>query len=186
VPKSTPRIQLPGFSTLYTGLSGCVTTLMVRSFVSKAELIKFILWHWIRAQRMQLCLTLCTRCVKFFTEQKMVQRCYCTPTWNFSSIWWLLLFRSTAQSTRTEYTSQLKMRNYAVRFAMNNSLFQLRYLFDFTLSVFSLQSDWFGECPNRKLLNKHHWDYKSFMTPQANKSVKSLRTAPSCIRTNTF
>ena len=23
--------------------------------------------------------------------------------------------------------------------------------------------------------NKHHWDDKSFMTPQANKSVKSLR-----------
>ena len=31
--------------------------------------------------------------------------------------------------------------------------------------------------------NKHHWDYKSFMTPQANKSVKSLQTACSCIRT---
>jgi len=25
--------------------------------------------------------------------------CYCTPTWNFSSIWRLLLFRSTAHST---------------------------------------------------------------------------------------
>jgi len=31
--------------------------------------------------------------------------------------------------------------------------------------------------------DKRHWDYKSFMTPQSNKSVKSLRTAPSYIRT---
>jgi len=31
--------------------------------------------------------------------------------------------------------------------------------------------------------NKRHWDYKSFMTPQANNSVKSLHTTPSCIRT---
>jgi len=29
---------------------------------------------------------------------------------------------------------------------------------------------------------KRHWDHKSFMTLQAKKSVKSLRTAPSCIR----
>jgi len=34
--------------------------------------------------------------------------------------------------------------------------------------------------------NKRHWDYKSLMMPQANKSVKSLRTAPSCIRTKIF
>jgi len=34
--------------------------------------------------------------------------------------------------------------------------------------------------------NKRHWDYESFTTPQANKSVKSLRTAPSCIGTKTF
>jgi len=27
--------------------------------------------------------------------------------------------------------------------------------------------------------NKRHWDYKSFMTPQANKSVKSLCTVTS-------
>jgi len=29
--------------------------------------------------------------------------------------------------------------------------------------------------------NKRHWDYKSFMMSQANKSVKSLCTAPSCM-----
>jgi len=34
--------------------------------------------------------------------------------------------------------------------------------------------------------NKHHWDYKSFMTPQANISVKSLHTAPSCVTTKRF
>jgi len=34
--------------------------------------------------------------------------------------------------------------------------------------------------------NKRHWDYKSFMTPQDNKSVKSLHTAPSCIGTKIF
>jgi len=31
--------------------------------------------------------------------QNRWQCCYCTPTWNFSSIWWLLLYRSTAHST---------------------------------------------------------------------------------------
>jgi len=31
--------------------------------------------------------------------------------------------------------------------------------------------------------NKRYWDYKIFMTPQAKKSVNSLRTAPSCIMT---
>jgi len=34
--------------------------------------------------------------------------------------------------------------------------------------------------------NKRHWDYKSLMAPQANKSGKSLRTAPSCIGTERF
>jgi len=33
------------------------------------------------------------------------------------------------------------------------------------------------------IYNKRHWDYKSFMAPQANKSIKSLHTAPSCIGT---
>jgi len=33
------------------------------------------------------------------------------------------------------------------------------------------------------MYDKRHWDYKSFMMPQANKTVKSLRTAPGCIRT---
>jgi len=31
--------------------------------------------------------------------QNRWQWCYCTPTWNFSSIWWLLLYRGTAHST---------------------------------------------------------------------------------------
>jgi len=57
VPKSTLRVQLPGFITLYTGLSGCVKSLWVQSFVSKAVLLKFVSWHWIRTRRMQLCLT---------------------------------------------------------------------------------------------------------------------------------
>jgi len=34
--------------------------------------------------------------------------------------------------------------------------------------------------------NKCHWDDKSFMAPQANKSAKSLRTAPSYIKTKIF
>jgi len=34
--------------------------------------------------------------------------------------------------------------------------------------------------------NKHHWDYKSFMTPQAKKSVKSLCIAPSCFGPKRF
>jgi len=36
------------------------------------------------------------------------------------------------------------------------------------------------------MYNKRHWDFKSFMMPQANKSVNSLRAAPSCIRTKRF
>jgi len=41
VPKSTPRTQLPGFRTLCT-----VSSLRVRSFVTKVALLKIILWHW--------------------------------------------------------------------------------------------------------------------------------------------
>jgi len=44
MPKSTPCVQLPGFSTLYlyTGLSRCVASLRVQSFVSKAALLNFM------------------------------------------------------------------------------------------------------------------------------------------------
>jgi len=34
VPKSTPRVQLPGFSALCAALPSCVLSLRVRSFVS--------------------------------------------------------------------------------------------------------------------------------------------------------
>jgi len=78
------------------------------------------------------------------------------------------------------------MRNYAVCSTTDNALFQLCYLFDFTLSIFSHQYNSFGESPNQTLHTKCHWDYKSFMTAQANKSVKSLHTAPSCTRTKRF
>jgi len=43
VANSTPHVQLPGFSTLYTGLSGCVLLIRVRSFVSKAALIVYFM-----------------------------------------------------------------------------------------------------------------------------------------------
>jgi len=38
-------------------LSGCVSSLRMRSFLSKAVVLKFILWHWIRitTSRMRLC-----------------------------------------------------------------------------------------------------------------------------------
>jgi len=57
VPKSTPHVQLSGFSTLCAALTGCVSSLWVWSFVSKAALLRFILWHWITTQHMRLCLT---------------------------------------------------------------------------------------------------------------------------------
>jgi len=69
-----------------------------------------------------------TRCVKFSSEQKYVHL-YCTPTSNFSFI--VLFLKHWAQ-----YTSQF-MRIYAVRCSVDNALFQLRYLFGFTLFVFS-------------------------------------------------
>jgi len=56
MPKSTLRVQLPGFSNLCAALSGCVL-LQVWSFVWKAELLKFILLHCIMTWRMWLCLT---------------------------------------------------------------------------------------------------------------------------------
>jgi len=74
----------------------------------------------------------------------------------------------------------------AACYPADNVLFQHRYFFDFILFVFSHQQDSFGECLNRMMHNKCHWDYKSFMTPQANKSVKFLHTAPSGIRTKRF
>jgi len=86
---------------------------------------------------------------------------YCTPTWNFSFIFMTTTFLKHC----AQYTSQFKMWNYAMRSAADNALFQLRYLFGFTLSVFSHQQDSFGECPNWMMHNKHHWDYKSFVTP---------------------
>jgi len=85
-----------------------------------------------------------------------------------------------------QYTSQFKMQIYAIYSTADNVLFQLRYLFDFTLFVFSHQWDSFGECLNWMKHIKCHLDYKSFMTPQANKSVKSSHTAPGCIRTKIF
>jgi len=48
-----------------------------------------------------------------------------------------------------QYTSQFKMQVYAIHCTVDNALFQLRYLFDFTLFVCSHQWDSFGECLNR-------------------------------------
>ena len=100
MPKSTLHVHLPGFSTLHAGLSGCVLLLRVRSFVSKATLLQLILWHWIRTRCMQLCLTpLHKMCSILHRTDNGAPVGYCTPTWNFSSIWQLLLLQSTAHST---------------------------------------------------------------------------------------
>jgi len=57
VPKLTPCVQLPGFSTLCSALSNHVSSLRVRSFVAKVALLKLILSYWVTTGRMRLCLT---------------------------------------------------------------------------------------------------------------------------------
>jgi len=43
VPKSTPRVQLPGFCTLWSALSSHVVSLRVQNFVAKVAPLKLIL-----------------------------------------------------------------------------------------------------------------------------------------------
>ena len=122
VPKSTPHIQL--LASAHCALSR-VSTIRVWSFVVKVALLKLILWHWVTTRGLRL-KYVCTRCVKFSIEQKM--RICTVPQLQI-----LVLF----PKHRTQYTSQFKMQIYVIHCAVDNALVQLRYLFDFTLFVFS-------------------------------------------------
>jgi len=136
VPKSAPPVQFLSFSALCSARSS-VASVQVRSFLTKEALLKSILWHWVTTGRMQLCLHLCTRCVKFSAEQK------CGPVLYTNFEFWFI-FQSTEHSTL-----QFKMRVYAVSSVAGNTLFQLRYLFDFTLCFFtSISFIWWMPQPN--------------------------------------
>jgi len=122
------RVQLPSFYTLFSALSCRVSSLWVRSFVTKVALLQLILWHWVTTGCMRLCLS----------------------------------------------------------YPADNARLQLRYLFGFHSLLFHINKIHLVNASNQMIHPKRHWDYKSFMMPKANKSVKSLRRAPSCIRTKRF
>ena len=97
-------------------------------------------------------------------------------------LWILVYFRK----HWAQYTSQFKVQIYAVRYPADNARLQLRYLFGFHSLLFHINKIHLVNASNQMIHPKRHWDYKSFMMPKANKSVKSLRRAPSCIRTKRF
>ena len=182
----------------------------------------------------------CRKC-RFF---RLREHC-CTPTWNFSSIWQLLLFRTTAHGTLHSLKCGI-MPCVSPRTVSTSFLVWLHSFCFFTLIRFiwwMLQprggargvprgatapkilpgppsgppkifqvSFWKSYTDHWQLPLLQNWplqwspqmkmsgsapaptegcitnaiEIKSFITPQANKSIKSLRTALSCIRTMKF
>jgi len=57
IPKSALHVQLPDFRTLCAALASRVSSIWVRSFVTKVALLKLILWQWVTTGCMQLCYT---------------------------------------------------------------------------------------------------------------------------------
>ena len=67
IPKSALHVQLPDFRTLCAALASRVSSIWVRSFVTKVALLKLILWQWDACNYVT---PLHQMCGKFSAEQK--------------------------------------------------------------------------------------------------------------------
>jgi len=99
--KINTRIQLPGFTTLCTGLSGCVFSLRVQSLSPKQH-FKVYFMALDKNLMHATMLNSFAQNVLNSSQNKFKSGApvgYCTSTWKFCFIWCLLLFWSTAHST---------------------------------------------------------------------------------------
>jgi len=97
MPQSTPRVQLQGFSTLYRAVWLCRVPAGAKLCLESSTFEVYFM----ASDKDLTHATMLNSSAQYVLNflQNIWQWCYCTRTWNFSSIWWLLLYRGTAHST---------------------------------------------------------------------------------------